>query len=109
RQQLPRLGVPQALAAGADPSPARSRSSPALLLSRADSVLAARDSARAAARDAEPERRTEPPTYYVIRRGDTFEGIARRIDVSVGALREANPGMDPRRLMPGKSLEVPGS
>jgi D-alanyl-D-alanine carboxypeptidase/D-alanyl-D-alanine-endopeptidase (penicillin-binding protein 4) len=48
-------------------------------------------------------------TQYVIKRGDTLEGIARRNDTTVGAIREANPGVRDRRLMPGQSLTIPGS
>ncbi len=48
-------------------------------------------------------------TEYVIKRGDTLEGIARSNGTTVGALREANPGVNDRRLMPGQSLTIPGS
>lgn len=46
------------------------------------------------------------PVFYVIRRGDTLERIARRYDTTVEALREANPGLEPRRLLPGKRIQV---
>lgn len=48
-------------------------------------------------------------TEYVIKRGDTLDGIARSNETSVRALEEANPGIDPRRLIPGRSLTIPGS
>lgn len=49
------------------------------------------------------------PSTYVIRSGDTLEGIARSNGTSVEALREANPGVNARRLMPGQSLNIPVS
>jgi D-alanyl-D-alanine carboxypeptidase/D-alanyl-D-alanine-endopeptidase (penicillin-binding protein 4) len=83
---------------------------PALSTGRADSVLAAQaaapDSAEAS-RDGAAETAPEPTTY-VVKRGDTLEAIAKENGVSVGALREANPGVDPRRLIPGRSLKIPG-
>lgn len=59
--------------------------------------LAATDTARAA------------PSTYTIRPGDTLDGIARRNGTTVSALQEANPGVNPRRLMPGRTLRLPGS
>lgn len=44
---------------------------------------------------------------HVIRRGDTLEGIAQRYGVTLKALRTANPGLNPRRLVPGKIVRVP--
>jgi D-alanyl-D-alanine carboxypeptidase/D-alanyl-D-alanine-endopeptidase (penicillin-binding protein 4) len=55
-----------------------------------------------------PEAEPAPePRDYVIKRGDTLEGIARANDTSVRALRDANPGVNPRRLIPGRSLTLP--
>jgi D-alanyl-D-alanine carboxypeptidase/D-alanyl-D-alanine-endopeptidase (penicillin-binding protein 4) len=42
-----------------------------------------------------------------IRKGDTLEGIARDHGVTVGDLRQANPGVRDRRLMPGQALTLP--
>ena len=42
-----------------------------------------------------------------IRKGDTLEAIAKRYGTTVAALRKANPGLDPRRLIPGKSVRLP--
>lgn len=61
---------------------------------------AALDSAAAAS--ASDARRT-----YRIRRGDTLEGIAKRLGLDVRALLDANPGIDPRRLMPGQVIRLP--
>jgi D-alanyl-D-alanine carboxypeptidase/D-alanyl-D-alanine-endopeptidase (penicillin-binding protein 4) len=44
---------------------------------------------------------------HTIVKGDTFEGIAKQYGVTVKALRAANSNLDPRRLMPGKTLRVP--
>jgi D-alanyl-D-alanine carboxypeptidase/D-alanyl-D-alanine-endopeptidase (penicillin-binding protein 4) len=80
---------------------------------RVDSVLAARqaEAEAEAARRAEAARQTEASQerYYTIKRGDTLEGIARKLDTTVRALREANPGVQPRRLLPGESIRVPGA
>ena len=43
---------------------------------------------------------------YTVRKGDTLEGIARRNQTTVAALRKANPGLNPRRLMPGKKINL---
>lgn len=44
---------------------------------------------------------------YEIRAGDTLEAIAREHGTTVEALREANPGVNDRRLIPGRSLKLP--
>jgi serine-type D-Ala-D-Ala carboxypeptidase/endopeptidase (penicillin-binding protein 4) len=51
----------------------------------------------------------EAARAYTIRSGDTLEGIARRHGVTVAALRAANPGVRDRRLIPGRTLNLPGS
>jgi D-alanyl-D-alanine carboxypeptidase/D-alanyl-D-alanine-endopeptidase (penicillin-binding protein 4) len=54
--------------------------------------------------------RSEParasPTHYTIRKGDTLEGIAKKHDTTVAALEKLNPGLNPRRLIPGKSVRI---
>src|SRR5690606_26761491 len=47
------------------------------------------------------------PHTYTIRRGDTLDGIAKRYGLTVRALREANPDVNPRRLMPGQVIRLP--
>ncbi len=42
-----------------------------------------------------------------IRRGDTLSRISREYNVSVEALRRANPDVDERRLIPGRTVRVP--
>jgi D-alanyl-D-alanine carboxypeptidase/D-alanyl-D-alanine-endopeptidase (penicillin-binding protein 4) len=48
----------------------------------------------------------EANDFYEIRRGDTLEGIAKRNGTTVSKLREANPGIDPRRLIPGRMIRL---
>lgn len=45
--------------------------------------------------------------YHVIRPGDTLEAIARRYGTTVRALVSANPGIRPRRLLPGERIRLP--
>ncbi|MDR0896237.1 MAG: LysM peptidoglycan-binding domain-containing protein [Oscillospiraceae bacterium] len=45
---------------------------------------------------------------YVVQRGDTFYKIAQQYGLTVQALQEANPGVDPARLQIGQVLCVPG-
>ncbi len=44
---------------------------------------------------------------YIIRRGDTFYGIARRFRIPVPVLIRANPGVNPNRLQIGQLVCVP--
>ncbi|HEY8343797.1 MAG TPA: LysM domain-containing protein [Bacillota bacterium] len=44
---------------------------------------------------------------YTIRAGDTFFSIANRFNISVDALVQANPGVDPDRLQIGQQICVP--
>ena len=39
--------------------------------------------------------------------GITLDGIAREYGTTVGALRQANPGLNPRRLIPGREVRLP--
>ncbi len=50
---------------------------------------------------------TPTPIVYVIQKGDTLSAIAARYGVSVEALLQANPGLDPQALPVGASLIVP--
>jgi D-alanyl-D-alanine carboxypeptidase/D-alanyl-D-alanine-endopeptidase (penicillin-binding protein 4) len=45
--------------------------------------------------------------YHLIRSGDTLEGIAKRYGTTVASLQRANPGIDARRLLPGRRLLLP--
>ncbi len=55
----------------------------------------------------------QPPcpggNYYTIRAGDTFYSIARRFNVSLDALLEANPNVDPDNLYIGQVICIPGT
>jgi LysM repeat protein len=44
---------------------------------------------------------------HKVRAGDSFSTIARAYDVSVNALIEANPGVNPRRLQLGQKVRIP--
>lgn len=49
------------------------------------------------------------PTCYLIRRGDTLSGIARRFGVSVACLARANGIVNPNRIFAGRCLVIPCS
>lgn len=42
-----------------------------------------------------------------LQRGETFAKLSRQYGVSVRALKQANPGLDERRLKPGTSVRIP--
>lgn len=46
---------------------------------------------------------------YTVVKGDTFSGIAKKSGVSVKAIKEANPGVDPLKLKVGQKLVLPAS
>lgn len=46
---------------------------------------------------------------HVVRAGDTLEGIAQRLGVSLAQLVRVNPGLNPQVIMPGQRLLVTGS
>ena len=43
---------------------------------------------------------------YIVQKGDTVGRIAKTFGISIKALRELNPGLDPTRLWPGQRLRV---
>ncbi len=68
---------------------------------------AAREALASAPPEPAPEIRTVTRTRtYRVKRGDTLTGIARRFDVSVSTIVQANR-LDPRRLRAGTVLRVP--
>lgn len=59
-----------------------------------------------------PETTTAPAaawtgTEYKIAKGDTLSGIAGRNGVTISAIQQANPGLDPRKLKIGQTIKVP--
>jgi len=46
---------------------------------------------------------------YTIASGDKFVTIAKKFNVTVAALRDANPGIEPTKLQIGKSLHIPAA
>jgi LysM repeat protein len=46
-------------------------------------------------------------TDYVVKSGDTYVTIAKNKKVSVTALKEANPGVEPTKLKIGQKLHIP--
>ncbi len=46
---------------------------------------------------------------YVVVKGDSFSKIAHDHGITVKALEEANPGLDPAKLQIGKKLQIPGA
>jgi tetratricopeptide (TPR) repeat protein len=60
-----------------------------------------------AAAPARPTADSGAARAYVVRTGDTPYSIARKNGVKLDALLAANPGLDPRRLRVGQSLNLP--
>ncbi len=59
---------------------------------------------------ASPEAAATPPAAameYVVAAGDTYSTIAPHFHVTVKALMDANPGVEPTRLRPGQKLHIP--
>jgi serine-type D-Ala-D-Ala carboxypeptidase/endopeptidase (penicillin-binding protein 4) len=55
----------------------------------------------------QPARQQAAPRTYTIRSGDTLDRIARQHGTTVAALQRANPGLNPRRLIPGRTIQLP--
>lgn len=55
----------------------------------------------------QPATRATGARTYRVRQGDTMDGIARRHGISLRALQQANPGVEPRRIRPGQTLRIP--
>lgn len=49
------------------------------------------------------------PTEYTVAAGDSFYSIGKRFGISMKAIAEANPGVDPTRLKIGQKLRLPAS
>jgi LysM repeat protein len=46
---------------------------------------------------------------YTIVKGDTFASVAKKFSVSVKAIQDANPNVDPKKLKIGQKIQVPAS
>ncbi len=44
---------------------------------------------------------------YTVERGDSFFSIAKKFNVTMKAVQEANPGVEPTKLRPGQKLHIP--
>jgi LysM repeat protein len=85
-------------------SPAPNNASPAGLTPDDVTLAPANNSANAAPRPAP----TAKPRTHVVAAGETLAGIARKAGVSLAALQAANPGVTPKKLRVGQSLNLPG-
>ena len=46
--------------------------------------------------------------YHLIQSGDTYDRLAKLYGVTIEALMQANPGVNPRRLQIGQKIAIPG-
>lgn len=46
------------------------------------------------------------PVYWTVKRGDTYDRIARKTGLSVGELETFNPYIDPSTIQPGQRLKL---
>jgi len=46
-------------------------------------------------------------TTYVVQQRDTFASISRKFNVKLESLAAANPGIDPRKIHPGQTVNIP--
>ncbi|NMC49490.1 MAG: LysM peptidoglycan-binding domain-containing protein [Desulfovibrio sp.] len=47
------------------------------------------------------------PREHVLEFEDTLSGLAKRYGVTTAAIMKANPGLDPKKLKPGKKIKIP--
>ncbi|HVR36053.1 MAG TPA: LysM peptidoglycan-binding domain-containing protein [Methylomirabilota bacterium] len=98
--------------AQAGPAPAPAETLPQPLHRPSDPAPARADTARSEAvrtADAAPSRvpASTRSSTYAFKRGDTLYSVARRHNLSVDALRAANPGLDPHNIPVGKVIRIP--
>jgi LysM repeat protein len=60
----------------------------------------------------QPTTTTTPATtpqynQYKIKAGDTFEGIGAPLNISTARIQKANPGIDPKKLRIGQTINIP--
>ncbi len=98
---------------GAAPGTSATSSTPGNVAAPGSTVSAAApDTAGTSATPTAPVAWPTPPSvdgarYHVIRQGEVLEKIAKSYGTTVGAILDANPGVDPRRLIPGRRLRIP--
>lgn len=46
---------------------------------------------------------------YTIQKGDTYSSIAPKFNISIAALKSANPNVDPAKLQIGKKINIPAA
>jgi LysM repeat protein len=56
-----------------------------------------------------PAPATPTVNEYVIQKGDTFYGIAKKFGVSMKAIQDANPSVQPTKLKPGQKIVIPSA
>lgn len=108
-----RLGVsPESLAAanpGIDPRRMSIGQSLAMPAGQPPALLAQAQVAAPAPRPARSAPSGAAGRLHSVADGDNFWSVARRYDVTVAALTEANPGVEPTRLRIGQPLAIPGA
>ncbi|WP_428562226.1 MAG: DUF459 domain-containing protein [Solidesulfovibrio sp. DCME] len=104
-----RLGVSADALAGVNPGldPRRMSIGQSLALPAGANLAAVAKAEAAPARGAAA--RPAASVTHVVADGDNFWNVAKRHDVTVAALTQANPGVDPTRLRIGQELALPGS
>lgn len=58
------------------------------------------------AKPAVHKEKVSKPSYYTIRKGDNLGAIQRRTGVPQSRIRSLNPGLNPRKLRPGRKLRL---
>lgn len=48
-----------------------------------------------------------PVTEYVIQKGDSFYSIGKKLNISMKAIQDANPTLNPSKLQPGQKITIP--
>jgi D-alanyl-D-alanine carboxypeptidase/D-alanyl-D-alanine-endopeptidase (penicillin-binding protein 4) len=84
---------------------ANPRMSPRRLMPGVTLAVPARD----AGEDPTPPAERADVQVHLVRSGENFSTIARAYDVSVNALIEANPDVNPRRLQIGQQVRIPAA
>jgi tetratricopeptide (TPR) repeat protein len=73
----------------------------------APQLTATNPAPRVQASDTRAQSRSASPRMHTVQPGDTPMAIARKYGVKLDALMSANPGLDPKKLRPGQTLNLP--